>query len=74
MLHPFRGEIEELEPSQFKIEDNLVTLRFREAGMKGCGGHVAGFQTVHLILHQGDQRGNDECQARQDRSRQLITE
>ena len=74
MLHPFRGEIEELEPSQFKIEDNLVTLRFREAGVEGGGGHVAGFQAIHLILHEGDQWRNDERQAWQNSGRQLITE
>ena len=54
------------------MQHDFIPLLFRKTGVERRGGNVAGIQTIHLILHQGDQRRNDQRQAGQNGGRQLI--
>ena len=74
MLHPFRRQIEQLQPLLLEILNDPMLLRPREAGMKRRCVDPSLLQTGHLILHQRNKGRNDQGQARQDRRRQLITE
>jgi hypothetical protein len=72
VLNPFRRHIEKLETLETETLDDLISLLLGQTGVKGRGGDVALFQTLDLILHQGDEWGHHEGQPRQERRRKLI--
>ena len=74
MLHPFRRQIEQLKLFLMEILDHPVFLRACEARVKCRSLNSSLFQAGHLILHQGDQRRNDQGQPWQDGRRQLVTQ
>ena len=74
MLHPFRRQIEQLKPFLIEILDHAVLFRPREARVKRCRIDVSLTQTCHLILHERDERRDDQGQPGQESRRQLIAE
>ena len=74
MLHPFRRQIEQLQPFLMEILNDTVLFRASEAGMKRRRFDPSLLEAGHLILHQSNEGRNDQGQARQAGRRQLITE
>ncbi len=71
---PFRSDIEQLESAFAKVVVDFSGLRRREAGVEPGGGHASAGQVVDLVLHQGDQRGDDHGQAVEQERRELVAE
>ena len=74
MLHPFRRQIEQLNPPLAEILNHTVLFKPGEAGVKGRRRDRSSLQACHLILHECDERRNDQGQPGQEGRRQLIAE
>ena len=74
MLHPFGREIQQLKPPLTEILNHVVLFKPGEAGVKRRGGDLPLSHASHLILHERDERRNDQGQPRQEGRRQLIAE
>ena len=74
MLHPFRRQIEQLKPFLIEILNDAVLFRPGEAGMKSRRCDLPLLQAGDLILHQRNERGDDQGQSWQEGRRQLVAE
>ena len=74
VLNPLRRHIEKLETLEMEPLDDPVSLLLGQTGVKSGSGYLALFQTLDLILHQGDERRHHEGQPRQECCRKLIAE
>ena len=74
MLHPFRREIEQLKPLLIEILHHAVLFNPGEAGVKRRRRDLSLLQAGDLILHQRDERRDDQGQPGQEGRRQLIAE
>ena len=74
MLHPFRRQIQQLKPLLMEILNHTALFKPGEAGVKRRRRDLPLLQTGHLILHECDERRNDQGQPWQDGRRQLIAE
>ena len=74
MLHPFRRQIEQLKPPLTEILNYAILFKPGEAGVKRRRRDFSLLHTGHLILHECDERRNDQGQPGQESRRQLIAE
>ncbi len=74
MLHPFRCEIEQLHSLLLEILQHNILFQPSESGVKRRNRNLALLHGRHLILHERNERRNDQRQSRQHGRRQLITE
>ncbi len=74
MLHPFRCKIEQLHASLLKILQYKTLFQPSESGVKRRNRDLALLHGRHLILHQRDERRDDQRQSRQNGRRQLVAE
>ena len=74
MLHPFRRQIEQLEPLLLEILNHAAFFKPGKARVKGCRCDLPLPHAGHLILHQGNEGRNHQGQPGQERPRQLIAE
>ena len=76
---PFRvetlgGQIDQLEPLGIQVSCDVPLLLGSEGAVDESGGHTVGPQGVDLVLHQRDQRRDDNSHAVHADCRSLITE
>ena len=57
---PFRRDIEQVEPSGIELAPDAALLLRVEIGMQRAGGDAKLAQRRHLVVHQRDQRGDDD--------------
>lgn len=74
MLHPFRCEIEQLHSLLLEILQHKTLFQPSESGVKRRSRNLALLHGRHLILHQRDERRDDQRQPRQNGCRQLVAE
>ncbi len=74
MLHPFRCKIEQLHAPLLEILKDETLFQPGESGMKRRNRDLALLHGRHLILHQRDERRDDQRQPRQNGRRQLVAE
>ena len=74
MLHPFRRQIEQLKPPLTEILDHAALFKPGEAGVKRRRRDLSLLQAGHLILHERDERRDDDGGAGENDGRKLITE
>ena len=67
-----RSDVEQLVFSGVDAIEPPPGLVAVEGGVDESGRHAAGFELVHLVLHQRDKRGDDERQSLADESRKLV--
>ena len=70
----FGRDVNEFVFAAAKCIDSRALLGFRNRAVDEGGGQAASAQCVNLILHQRDQRRDNERDAIADHRRQLITE
>ncbi len=68
---PLRGHVHEVVASVGQVPQALVALGRREARVHKGGRNSAGDQAVYLILHQSDERRDDQGESRPKDRRQL---
>ena len=71
---PFRGDIEEVKFAGMELRQRLAGFRRLQGGVVNSGAHAVGLQGIDLILHQRDQRGDDDADAGAVQGRDLKTE
>ena len=71
---PLGGDVEQLEPAVAEVVVDLPGLGRRQARVEPGGGDPPAGQVVNLVLHQGDQRGDDHGQAVEQERRELVAE
>ena len=71
---PFRGDVQELQPARADLIHRRAVFVQVEGRIQPPRRDAAGRQSVDLVLHQGDQRRDDQRQARQHQGRQLVAE
>ena len=74
MLHPFRRQIEQLKPPLTEILNHAALFKPGEARVKRRRRDLSLLQAGHLILHERDERRNDQGQSGQESCRELIAE
>lgn len=74
MLHPFRCKIEQLHAPLLEILQYETLFQPSESGVKRRNRDLALLHGRHLILHQRDERRDDQRQSRQNGRRQLVAE
>ena len=74
MLHPLRRQIEQLKPLLTEILNHAALVMPGEARVKRRRRDLSLLQACHLILHERDERRNDQGQPGQEGRRQLIAE
>ena len=57
---PLRGDVEQAAPSGVEIGVDRAPLIRRQRAVERRGRHTARHQTVHLVLHQRDERRDDQ--------------
>jgi hypothetical protein len=70
----FGGDVEEFVGAAAEAVDALLLLLEVERAVDEGGGQVARVQCVHLILHQGDERGDDDRHALAHERGELVAE
>ena len=71
---PFRGDVQQLQPARADLVHHGAVFVQVERRIEPPGRDAAGRQGVDLVLHQGDQRRDDQRQARQHQGRKLVAE
>ena len=74
MLHPFRCQIQQLEPLLIEVLNHAAFFEPGEAGVKRRRRDLPLLHAGYLILHERDERRNDEGQPGQESRGQLIAE
>ena len=67
-------DVQELEPPRVQVAVHLPAFFQPHAGIHPSRGHAAADQEIDLVLHQRDQRRDDQRQAVQQQGRQLVAE
>ena len=70
----FRGNVHELVVAVRHRREAEVHFVGRDGRVEEGGGDVAFFECGDLILHQGDERRDDERRAREEKGGELVTE
>jgi hypothetical protein len=74
LLHAFfRGDEQETEVPVFQIGLNAGTIAVFKGTVVRCSRDAPCIKVVDLVLHQGDQRGDDQGQAAEKYCRELVT-
>ena len=71
---PLRGHVEQLDLTLQDLRLYAPYLPGGQGAVDEPGGDAVGVQGVHLVLHQGDQRRDDQRDAAKDEGRQLVAE
>ena len=71
---PFGHDVDQAELARRHAVQPLVLLGHRQRAVDERGGDAAGLQLIDLVLHQRDQRRDDERQPVQRQRRQLVAE
>ncbi|GAB1411428.1 hypothetical protein MASR1M97_01640 [Candidatus Desulfobacillus denitrificans] len=71
---PLRRDVEQVEFARHEGAAGAVGLLRRLAGMQAGGAHAGFEERRHLVLHQGDQRRDDEGRARPQQGRDLVAQ
>ena len=71
---PFGGDVEELYVAVDAVVEGDVDLAGREPRVDRHGGDVPRPEAVHLVLHQGDERRDDDAQPLAGHRRDLVGE
>ena len=58
-----RGDVEQLESAHFQPPIDVADLLSIQRRVQPRGGNPLGSERVHLIAHQGDERGNHKGEA-----------
>lgn len=74
MLHPFRRQIEQLNPPLLEILHHAALVQSAETGVKRRRSNLSLPHGRYLILHQGNEWRNHQRQAGKKGRRQLIAE
>jgi len=74
MLHPFRRQIQQLEPLLIEVLNHAVLFEPGEAGVKRRRRDLPLPHAGYLILHERDERRNHQGQPGQESRGQLIAE
>ncbi len=69
-----RGQVEELHAVSPELRYVRPVLFHAQGAVQEKGRNAVFPELVHLVLHQGDQRGNHDRQPVEDQSRDLIAE
>src|ERR687892_1447293 len=72
-LNPLRREIEQKTVAGRQLGEDLALFLVALAGMETAGRKAALPEQPDLVLHQGDERRDDDGQPRPGHRRQLIT-
>ena len=59
----FGRDVEQLDASEDAVFECLDDFGAGEAGMDGGGAYAVAAQVLHLVFHQGDERGDDNAHA-----------
>ena len=70
----FRRDIDNAVHALRGVVERQLDLPFGEHAVDVRRAHAALHERAHLILHEGDQRGDNQCDARQDQRRNLIAD
>jgi len=70
----FRRHIEQLQLAVVQPRQHLACLAFGKGGVVAGRGNAVGYEGVHLVLHQRDQRGDDDADAGTVQGRDLVAE
>jgi hypothetical protein len=60
MPQALRRDVDQPEMPAGERQLRRLALLRRHAGVQGRGGNATGPQGIHLVLHQGDERGDDD--------------
>ena len=71
---PFGGDVQQPQPARADLVHHGAVFVQVEGRIEPPRRDAAGRQGVDLVLHQGDQRRDDQRQARQHQGRQLVAE
>ena len=71
---PFRRDVQQPQPARANLVHHGPVLVQGQRGIEPPRGDAPSHQRVDLILHQGDQRRNDQRQARQQQGGNLVAE
>jgi hypothetical protein len=74
VLEPLGGDVQEPQLPAADLLHHVAVLVCREGRIEPAGGDAARGQGIDLVLHQGDQRRDDERHAGQEQGRQLVAE
>jgi hypothetical protein len=70
----FGGDVEEFEVVVFEALVEVDDFVFGEGGVESRGGDLFADQGVNLVLHQGDEGGDDEGEAIEKEGGELVAE
>ena len=68
------GDVEEFQGAGLELPVDRLHLGRPDARVEAGGGDAAGLQGIDLILHQGDERRDDQGQSVEEEGRQLVAE
>ena len=71
---PLGGDVEQLQRAVPHVVKDLHGLRCTQRGIEPGGGDATSLQRLHLILHQSDERRDDERDAVHEQRRKLVAE
>src|SRR5262245_31256584 len=73
VLKSFRSDVKQLELTPDRLLDAIPLNIGGNGAVDNRGRYVVSFEMIHLVFHQGDERGDDECQPGKCKRGKLIT-
>ena len=73
-VEALRGDVEHLQLAALRAREAVGDLARGERGVQEGRREPARRERVHLVLHERDQRGDDDGQLRQEQRRHLVAE
>ena len=74
LQQPLRGDVEQIDAARADLPLDPAHLLPVECGIEECGAHPQFGERQHLILHQGDERRDDDADAGTHECRELVAQ